>query len=94
MQILNRIFRNFLMVLIGAYRTIGTTHLGGTCRFEPSCSGYALEAARIHPPHTALRLIASRVVRCRPGGAYGDDPVPPLKSSTKILFAKLSKEMT
>jgi putative membrane protein insertion efficiency factor len=81
MQILNQILRSFLLLLIGAYRTIGTTHLGGSCRFEPSCSEYALEAARLHPPHKAVRLIASRVVRCRPGGSFGYDPVP-LKEMT------------
>lgn len=73
---LNRIFRNFLLLFIGAYRTIGTTHLGGSCRFEPSCSEYALEAAKLHPPHRAARLIASRIARCRPGGGFGYDPVP------------------
>lgn len=74
---LNRLFQSFLLLFIGAYRTIGTTHLGGSCRFEPSCSEYALEAAKRHPPHKAFGLIVTRIWRCRPGGSFGYDPVPP-----------------
>lgn len=68
--------RNFLLLFIGAYRTIGTTHLGGSCRFEPSCSEYAVEAIHKHAPLKAMRLIAVRVSKCRPGGSWGYDPVP------------------
>lgn len=71
------IFRGLLLVLISAYRTIGTTHLGGSCRFEPSCSAYAVEAINTHHTHKALWLITKRVCKCRPGGPYGYDPVPP-----------------
>lgn len=87
MKMLNGIFRNILLLFIGAYRTIGTTHLGGGCRFEPSCSEYALEAAKLHPPHKAVRLIAMRVSRCRPGGSFGYDPVPPA-GATRTMSLK------
>jgi hypothetical protein len=58
------------------YRTLGTNHLGGCCRFEPSCSAYALEAIRVHKSHKALWLISKRICKCRPGGSFGFDPVP------------------
>ena len=58
------------------YRTIGTTHLGGSCRFEPSCSAYAVDAIKIHSPLYAIKLIGLRIWRCRPGGPFGFDPVP------------------
>lgn len=72
------ILRIFLKFFVAAYRTIGTTHLGGSCRFEPSCSAYALEAIETHYIHKALWLITKRICKCRPGGPYGHDPVPSL----------------
>lgn len=49
---------------------------GVRCRHEPSCSAYALEAYRKHGPLRATRLTADRLLRCRPGGTSGYDPVP------------------
>ncbi len=74
--ILGKITKYSLWFFVGAYRTIGTNHLGGACRFEPSCSEYALEAIKIHPAHKAVGLITIRICKCRPGGPYGYDPVP------------------
>ena len=74
--ILEKTFKYFLWLLLGAYRTIGTTHLGGACRFEPSCSEYALESLKVHSSHKAIWLIGRRLCKCRPGGPYGYDPVP------------------
>jgi putative membrane protein insertion efficiency factor len=51
------------------------------CRFEPTCSEYALDALRIHGPLKGLALTAKRLSRCHPitwlGGSQGFDPVPP-----------------
>jgi putative membrane protein insertion efficiency factor len=51
--------------------------LGCGCRFEPTCSRYAIKALKIHPLHRALWLIIRRVSRCHPWGGEGYDPVPP-----------------
>ena len=46
------------------------------CRFTPSCSSYAREALTVHGAWRGLRLTARRLVRCRPFGPSGFDPVP------------------
>jgi putative membrane protein insertion efficiency factor len=47
------------------------------CRMTPSCSAYAVEALQTHGTARGLRLTAARLLRCRPGGPTGPDPVPP-----------------
>lgn len=73
---LEKALKAIFTLFLAAYRTLGTTHLGGSCRFEPSCSAYAVEAIESHQIHKALWLITKRVCKCRPGGPYGYDPVP------------------
>ena len=48
----------------------------GHCRFEPSCSQYALEALKTHGALNGSWLAAKRICRCHPWGAHGADPVP------------------
>lgn len=74
--VFGKALKGFSWFAIASYRSIGTTHLGGSCRFEPSCSAYALEAFEKHRVHKALWLTTKRVCKCRPGGPYGYDPVP------------------
>jgi putative membrane protein insertion efficiency factor len=52
----------------------------GHCRFEPSCSQYALEALKTHGALNGSWLAAKRVCRCHPWGDFGADPVPGVKS--------------
>jgi uncharacterized protein len=46
------------------------------CRFDPTCSSYALEAIEVHGAARGSWLAARRVLRCHPWGATGYDPVP------------------
>ena len=46
------------------------------CRHTPSCSQFMLDAIKIHGPFTGLLLGTGRILRCRPGGTHGYDPVP------------------
>ena len=50
--------------------------LGSACRFEPTCSVYALEALDRHGAARGSLLAMRRVLRCHPGCAGGLDPVP------------------
>ena len=46
------------------------------CRFFPSCSEYADEAIRLHGPWRGGWMTVRRLLRCRPFGPSGFDPVP------------------
>jgi len=46
------------------------------CRFTPSCSAYAIEALETHGTWRGGWLTARRLLRCRPFGPSGWDPVP------------------
>ena len=48
----------------------------GVCRFEPTCSSYAVEALEVHGARRGTWLTLRRLLRCRPGAARGVDPVP------------------
>lgn len=72
----DKLMKAILLLLVAAYRTLGTLHLGGACRFQPSCSEYAVEALHKHSWHKAIPLIFHRLLKCRPGGPVGYDPVP------------------
>ena len=68
-----------LCALIIAYRwTIGPA-LSPRCRFHPSCSQYALDVLKIHPPHYAVWLIVKRLLKCLPWHPGGIDEAPPRK---------------
>jgi putative membrane protein insertion efficiency factor len=76
------------LALIGAYR-LASANRSPACRFVPSCSEYAAQAIRRFGLRTALPLVATRLVRCRPGGPFGYDPVPDeLKTSHKGRWAR------
>lgn len=61
---------------IHLYRWFLSPYLGRYCRFEPSCSTYALEAIEKHGVLRGYGLAAKRICRCHPWGAAGYDPVP------------------
>ncbi len=50
------------------------------CRFEPSCSSYAIEAISRHGAFKGTALAAWRILRCNPFCKGGYDPVPEKKS--------------
>ncbi|MGQ0742079.1 MAG: membrane protein insertion efficiency factor YidD [Alphaproteobacteria bacterium] len=69
-----------LSLPIYIYRYIISPVLPPACRYQPSCSVYALEALRVHGPIKGAWLAARRLTRCHPvewlGGSSGYDPVP------------------
>ena len=66
-----------LLLILHIYKQVISPLLPAACRFEPTCSVYAMEAVRTHGAWRGGRLMISRLLRCRPGGGGGYDPVPP-----------------
>jgi len=71
------VFSQLFIFLIRAYQAVISPHIGNCCRFEPSCSNYAIGALRAHGFFKGGWLAARRLLRCRPFGPSGFDPVPP-----------------
>jgi putative membrane protein insertion efficiency factor len=77
--------RYILILLVRIYQVTlspAKTFLFGPaahCRFEPSCSEYAIEALKAHGAAAGSWLSVKRVCRCHPWSECGEDPVPPGK---------------
>ncbi|MEY2677869.1 MAG: hypothetical protein RLZ00_561 [Pseudomonadota bacterium] len=66
-----------LITLVRAYRLLLSPWLGSSCRFEPTCSVYSLQALELHGAAHGSYLTLRRLARCHPWCAGGHDPVPP-----------------
>lgn len=64
------------VALIWGYRLFLKPLFPTTCRFEPSCSEYALQAVRRFGAVRGGWLALCRLGRCNPWGPFGADPVP------------------
>ncbi|MCH5181161.1 MAG: membrane protein insertion efficiency factor YidD [Prevotellaceae bacterium] len=70
------LFIRLLVAPILFYRRFVSPLTPPACRFQPTCSAYALEAIRRHGPRRGLWLAVRRLLRCHPWGGSGYDPVP------------------
>ncbi len=73
---LQRLPRLTLIALVRAYRLLLKPWVGNACRFEPSCSAYALQALQQHGALRGSALTGWRILRCQPYCNGGCDPVP------------------
>ncbi len=73
-----------LKLFIRGYQKFLSPLFPSVCRFQPTCSAYAIEAIERFGAVKGVILAAQRIVRCRPGGGHGYDPVP----ETFELFKK------
>ena len=65
-----------LVLLVRVYQWTLRPFIGAHCRYEPSCSHYAVEALRRHGAVRGGGLAARRVLRCNPWQPGGLDLVP------------------
>jgi uncharacterized protein len=62
--------------LIKIYQYSISPLLGPSCRYEPSCSQYSIEALKKHGIIKGMYLSIKRIGSCHPWGGHGHDPVP------------------
>lgn len=70
--------RRLLVGAVRVYRLLLSPWLGNACRFEPTCSVYAIGALERHGALAGTALTVGRIGRCHPWCAGGHDPVPAL----------------
>ena len=75
-----------LMAVVRGYRLLLSPWLGSGCRFEPTCSVYALAALERHGAAAGSYLTLARLARCHPWCDGGHDPVP---AQPPALFSRL-----
>lgn len=80
-----------LIGLVKGYRLFLSPWLGTSCRFEPTCSVYSLQALQTHGAAAGSYLTLARLARCHPWCAGGHDPVPAEKPR---LFTQLFSSST
>ena len=77
-QKINKIPRKFGVFMIWVYQHFISPAFGGraVCRFTPTCSEYTKTAILRYGLVRGTLMGILRILRCRPGGGYGFDPVP------------------
>jgi uncharacterized protein len=83
--------QHVLIGVVQCYRWLLKPWLGNACRFEPSCSAYALQALERHGALRGAALSGWRLARCHPWCDGGFDPVPDAKprAGHMPLFTRL-----
>jgi uncharacterized protein len=65
-----------LITLVRLYQQIISPWLGRNCRFEPSCSRYAVACLESHGAGRGSLLSVKRLCKCHPFHPGGYDPPP------------------
>ena len=95
---LARLPQKTLVLLVKGYRLLLSPWLGSSCRFEPTCSAYSLQALQQHGAVKGSYLTLHRLARCHPWCHGGYDPVPSSVPKTAArrfsLFTRLVTPVT
>ena len=70
--------QKFLITGLKGYQRLISPLLGPNCRFNPTCSSYAIEAINRFGAIKGSWLASKRILRCHPLNEGGEDPVPPV----------------
>ena len=66
--------KRILIFIIKLYQ-VTPLHTHSMCRFTPTCSNYMITSLENYGTLIGLKLGIKRILRCRPKGKYGYDPV-------------------
>ena len=73
---MKRILHGLAKLPVLLYRYGVSPLLPSACRYQPTCSAYAMEAIDRYGAFKGLLLTLRRMARCHPWGGDGYDPVP------------------
>lgn len=68
--------KQVVIAIIRFYQRYLSAALGSSCRFQPTCSQYTVEAVERYGAAKGLWMGARRIGRCHPFNPGGYDPVP------------------
>lgn len=88
------LMQRLLIGVVNGYRLFLSPWLGSSCRFEPTCSAYSLQALEQHGAAAGSYLTVRRLVRCHPWCDGGHDPVPQQLPRSMRLFSRLHPSNT
>ena len=71
-----RILGYILIAPIWLYQKLISPFFPSTCRFNPTCSNYAIDAIKLKGPCVGFWLALKRISKCHPWGGTGYDPLP------------------
>ena len=71
-----RILGYILITPILLYQKLISPFFPSTCRFNPTCSNYAIDAIKLKGPFIGFWLALKRILKCHPWGGTGYDPLP------------------
>ncbi len=73
---LRKLILKILIGLVRLYQGMISPFLGAKCRYDPTCSNYAVDALKKHGIFRGSWLSLKRFLSCHPWGGKGYDPVP------------------
>jgi len=80
----NRLLAELLTAPLRLYRRFLSPLKPPTCRFQPTCSQYAIEALERHGVLRGGALAVWRLLRCQPFCRGGHDPVPDARDDSAL----------
>lgn len=83
MQTLKKILIFPFILLVRFYQVAISPYTPNSCRYQPTCSHYTIEALKVHGLFKGGWLAIKRISSCHPWGGSGYDPVPPKKVKVK-----------
>lgn len=77
-----------ILLIISLYRYLISPLLPPSCRFQPTCSEYAILAIREHGVYKGIIYTVIRIFKCNPLFNGGYDPIPSNKGTHKCQINK------